>query len=119
MAKLSHGFAAGAAAGLLQGILLALVSELGLFLLMGLGLQLTITRFWFYQHVTWGGLWGLLLVVPVLPLWSGWLRGAGLALGPLMPVVVIVFNVLWGVLAGLWWDLTVGRALPEAQQAED
>ena len=77
-----------------------------------------------YRLVVWGGLWGLLLVVPVMNrLW--WLKGiiigvlATLAIlfyfnpgitTPWMRLVyVLVLNSVWGLAAGGWWAL-VGNA---------
>ncbi|MGH7006356.1 MAG: hypothetical protein ACREIP_20615 [Alphaproteobacteria bacterium] len=77
-----------------------------------------------YQAVVWGGIWGLLLVVPVMNrLW--WLKGiiigalATVALllyfapplrdGPMMRLLyVLVLNAFWGVAAGFWWVIVSG-----------
>ncbi len=72
-----------------------------------------------YKQVTWGGIWGLPFVLPLLrPMW--WLRGlivgalASLAALfifmpqlPPVPTIVLVFvlnAVFWGVPAAFWHD---------------
>lgn len=77
----------------------------------------------FYRLVVWGGIWGVLLAVPVLNrLW--WLKGiiigvlATLAIlfyfnpavttPPMRFVYALVLNAIWGVAAGAWWALVSG-----------
>jgi hypothetical protein len=74
----------------------------------------------FYRTVVWGGLWGLLLVVPVLSrLW--WLKGMiigalatlailfyfdrGIMTPPTRFAYALVLNLIWGLAAGGWWAL--------------
>jgi hypothetical protein len=76
-----------------------------------------------------------MFLTPLLRRWPGWRRGLifglapgaatlllfnplkdqiglfGLALGPMMPVVVIVFTLLWGAIAGVWLDWSEFGAL--------
>ncbi len=128
--RASLGFASGALAAVVQGLLIVLCSALGLFLVLGVPLEIEGSRFWFYQRIVWGGLWGLLFAVPLLDAWPQWRRGLviavlpaaatffwflpfqdqqgwlGLKLGPMMPVIVLFFALLWGAIAG-WW---VGHA---------
>ena len=73
----------------------------------------------FYRQVTWGGIWGLLFVVPFLSgMW--WLRGMIVGLlatlaavfifrpeVPPLPLIVnmVVLNAgFWGLTAGFWHD---------------
>jgi hypothetical protein len=91
---------------------------------LGVAITPSLTPAWLYARIVWGGLWGLLFVVPVS---MGWIaRGLLLSLGPslfqllfvfpvraglglggldlglLTPGVVLVFNGVWGVVASGW-----------------
>jgi len=81
-----------------------------------------------YPELVWGGLWGLLFLVPLGRL-SFPIKGAvislvpslvqlfflfplkahqgilGLQLGALTPLIVLIYTALWGILAGLWLQL--------------
>ncbi len=77
-----------------------------------------------YRAVVWGGIWGLLLALPVLNrLW--WLKGiiigvlASLAIvfyfnpavatPPILFIYVLILNGgIWGIAAGAWWALVSG-----------
>jgi hypothetical protein len=83
---------------------------------------------WLYPRLVWGGLWGLLLLLPV-PRGSWARRGLvfslapsavqlfvvfpaktaagvlGLGLGALTPVFVLLFNAVWGLSAAFWYRL--------------
>jgi len=122
-----HCFAAGALAGFVTTILIWIASQSGAFLILGVPLVFDLTPGWIYQRVVWGGLWGFVFLVPVFVSWPGWRRGLilgmgpaaatllvfnpikdgiglfGLGLGAMMPIIVIVFSLLWGVIAG-WWN---------------
>ena len=74
---------------------------------------------WLYQRLVWGGIWGFLLLLPLLrgrPV----LRGLVLCIAPAVArltvfappeaaasaasiVLVFVFNMIWGVAAALWF----------------
>jgi len=101
-----------------------------------------ISNVYWIKHVIWGGVFGLLFAVPLLARVPGWLRGMlvglghaagtllivnplfdsnigflGLGVGPGFPVIVVVFNLIWGVLAGLTLSLW-NRLLPPDSQAK-
>lgn len=127
----SHAFAAGALAGLITTILLWIVGQVGIFILLGVPFAPPLTTSMIYTRVVWGGMWGLLFLLPVLPAWRWRMRGLlygivpsaaalllfnplkdglglfGLEMGLMWPVFVIAFNVLWGYLAGAWLDLSL------------
>lgn len=112
-----------------QGLVLWVMSEIGLFVAMGVRLNVPLNTMYSSTHVLLGALFGSLFAVPVLTGWSNTLRGLlvglchaagtlfffnpvwdhvgimGLELGLLMPVVVIVANLIWGVLAGIGIDV--------------
>ncbi len=78
-----------------------------------------------YMYLVWGGIWGLLLVIPILNrLW--WLKGAliGVLATAAIPlyfepafaqapagrfIYVVVLNIIWGIAAGFWWWLVSER----------
>ena len=124
---LNHCMAAGAIAALIQSLIIWAVSQVGIFILIGVPLVFPLTTDWIYQRVVWGGLWGLFFMLPILKGAPHWKRGLaigllpaaaslfwfnpilkgtgffGLELGAMMPVIIIVFNLFWGYLAGVWF----------------
>jgi hypothetical protein len=93
--------------------------------LIGIGMKPEFTAPWVYQRMIWGGLWMLLLLLPVLKQRIA-LRGMlfsllpsammlfvvlpsmgkgmfGLGFGTLMPVVVVGLNFLYGIVASYWY----------------
>lgn len=123
--KISLVFAAGAVGGLVNGLALWLAGAHGVTAALHVRLAPHLTPAWLYPRVVWGGLWGLLLLLPlarstvvtralvislgptivqllyVFPtrLHAGFL---GLKLGSLTPLVVVVLNAVWGLAAVLW-----------------
>ncbi len=111
---LSCGFAAGAVGSL---VLLFLI-----FGLHKLGKGPEVTTALIYKDIVWGGLWGLLLVLPVLSnRW--WLRGiilgvlagvvlmiffmpGGQAANIIQIIVIFIVHIVWGLTAALWYKLT-------------
>jgi hypothetical protein len=123
--NLSLIFAAGGFGGLVKGVVAWLFGAWGINALLGSSLAPALSPAWIYQHVVWGGIWGLLFLLPVrgisypalgalysLPqslimllvlfpkmgqagLW-------GLGLGHSTPGLILFFGVVWGVAAGLW-----------------
>jgi hypothetical protein len=124
--RANHCFAAGAVGGLITTFLIWVASQSGAFLIIGVPLVFEMTPGWLYQRIVWGGLWGLVFLPPVLVSWRPWRRGLilglapaaatlllfnpikdgiglfGLGLGPMMPVVVVLFSLVWGAIAG-WY----------------
>lgn len=94
---------------------------------LGIGLRPAFTLPWLYPRLVWGGIWGLLLLLPLLPrrpisrgvlvslvpsamvllvVFPGMGKGLfGLGFGLLTPVLVILLNFIWGAVAGLWLKL--------------
>jgi hypothetical protein len=119
--QLTLGFGAGAFGACILALANLLLTALRVQELIGLPpppAQLGLPRL--YQLIVWGGLWGLLFVVPVLNrLW--WLKGIiigvlatlaivfyfspGITTPPMRLVYVLVLNSIWGVAAGAWWAL--------------
>jgi len=99
--------------------------------MLGVKIAPSLTPQWLYGRIVWGGLWGILFLIPLLQqhhvirglVWSlgptiiqlvivfpakanaGLL---GLDLGVLTPLFVVFFNAVWGVTAAYWLWL-VGR----------
>lgn len=97
---------------------------------LGVRLMPDLTYEWMMPRVLWGGLWGLLFMLPLLPRRSIYLRGfllslvptlaqlfyffpltsrgmLGLSFGQLTPLYVLFFNAIWGLTAA-WWVKTSG-----------
>jgi len=122
---LTLGFGAGAFGACILSLLAFVLNRLGLPEQLGIASPERPMPAALYQIIVWGGIWGFLLVVPVLNrLW--WLKGiiigllatAALAIyfapaigqGPAIRLgYVVVLNALWGVAAGFWWTLTAGN----------
>jgi len=111
-------FAAGSLAALLQIILMNLAVRYGFTHHMGVRLEVSYYPAWLYPRIVWGGLWGFVFLLPMLAS-STWLRSfvlcliptlvqlfiiypfyegrgvAGMSLGVLTPLVVLLFWWLW------------------------
>lgn len=117
--RLSWAFVAGCVGtiGFYIGIRLGMAS--GLVAGPPPAMEFLASKGFFYRQVVWGGIWGLLLVVPFLSgMW--WLRGpvaGGLAtlaaifiFRPEVPPLPLIVNMVvlnagfWGVTAGFWHD---------------
>lgn len=126
--NLSIAFAAGALGALANSIAVWLAGDAGVMAALGVNATPHLTAGWLYPRIAWGGLWGFLLVLPILE--RAWfLRGLlvglaptafllfyffperttagmlGLGLGTLTPLVVVVANSIWGVVAAGWYRL--------------
>jgi len=121
---LSLAFAAGCVGGLINSLALWLAGTAGLTLALGVKLAPSLTPAWLYPRLVWGGLWGLLFLLPssfrslgrrsllyslapsvvqllvVFPLKGQGL--GGLQLGALTPAVVLVVNAVWGLATAAW-----------------
>jgi hypothetical protein len=123
--EVSLTFAAGVLGGLANSLTLWFFGALGLSQLLGVNLAPQLTPAWLYPRLVWGGLWGwlFLLTFPRLTYPS---RGLVLSLGPslvqillvfplkahkgvggidlgyLTPLLVLLFNAVWGLTAALW-----------------
>jgi len=122
--RLSIVFSAGALGGLLNALLFWLFGLAGITALAGMAAPVTWDPQHLYWGVTWGGIWGVLFLLPLLrgsvilrgalfglaPTFVAWfvvfpLRGMGpmgLKVGVLMPLLAIVLNTVWGIGAAIW-----------------
>ena len=123
--SLNAVFTAGCWGGLLNGLVVWAFGWAGISAALGVKIAPALTPGMLYPRVVWGGLWGLLFLLPGLgnSLWGrglllslgptlvqllvvfpfkahkGWL---GLDLGLLTPLLVIFFNAVWG-WGAAWW----------------
>ncbi|MBI5571699.1 MAG: hypothetical protein HY914_17285 [Desulfomonile tiedjei] len=133
LAKLSVTFAAGSLGGLLNGLAIWIFGAFGITALFDVKIAPALTVQWLYPRIVWGGLWGWLFLLGFLP-GSPVLRGAvysiaptlvqlfvvfpiqagkgmlGAELGPLTPLFVVGFNLVWGIAASLWLSLVEARS---------
>jgi len=126
---LSLTYAAGSLGALANSLAVWLFGVLGITAALGVQSAPTLTVGFLYPRLVWGGLWGFLFLLPFLRgsvLWrgifyslgptavqllvvfpfklgKGWL---GLDLGTFTPLFVIFFNIVWGICAAAWLQLT-------------
>ncbi|MEJ2253173.1 MAG: hypothetical protein P8Y75_02185 [Nitrospirota bacterium] len=126
--QMSLVFSAGALGGLINGLAVWFFGRIGFPEALGVSLAPALTVPWLYPRLVWGGIWGALFLIPLLrrrPFWRGVLYGfgptlgmlfwvfplklgkgtAGLDLGALTPLFVILYNSIWGVVASYWLRL--------------
>ena len=115
-------FAAGCLGGLLNSLAVWIFGELGITAALGVKIAPQLSPAWLYPRLVWGGIWGLLFLLPLMKarIFSKGLifslgptlvqlfvvfpmKGImGLDLGLLTPLFVIVFNAMWGWTAAIW-----------------
>ena len=123
--KISAAFSGGAIGGFVDSFNIWAMGKTGISDMIGLAMKPEFNTPWLYQRMVWGGIWMLLLL---LPLWKQrtMARGAlfsllpsammlfmvlpsmgkgmlGLAFGMITPLVVIGLNVIFGVVAASWY----------------
>lgn len=119
MNKLLLFFAAGCVGGLINSLTVWQFGSLGITQQFGVSIAPSLSPAWLYPRIVWGGLWGLLFILPFLQS-KLFVKGsilsvfptlvqlliifpyqaqkgmAGLELGLLTPVFVLFFNWVWG-----------------------
>ena len=123
--QLTIVFAAGCLGGLLNSLAVWFLGDIGIASAAGVKLAPALTPPWLYPRIVWGGIWGLLFLLPmssdrffsrglifsigpslvqlfvIFPLIAH--KGSmGLQLGTLTPVFVLFYNAVWGVTASIW-----------------
>jgi len=129
MRNLSLVFVAGCWGALWNSLAVWLFGLLGIAPALGVHIAPPLTPAFLYPRLVWGGLWGFLFLVPlgrrsfpvrglffslgptlvqlflVFPVMAH--KGVlGLQLGYLTPVMVVFYNAIWGLGAGLWLKWT-------------
>ncbi len=117
-------FAAGCVGALANSLTVWMFGESGINQALGVSIAPTLSPAWLYPRIVWGGLWGLLFLLPMLDS-KLFLKGsilsifptlvqlfvvfpyktdkgfAGLELGLMTPLLVLLFNWVWGVITAL------------------
>lgn len=129
---LSLTYAAGSLGGLVNGLVVWLFGLLGITAALGVQSAPALTTGFLYPRLVWGGLWGFVFLLPFIRgsvLWRGIIFSLGptlvqllvvfpfklgkgllgLDLGTLMPLLVVFFNIVWGVSAAAWLTLNEDR----------
>jgi len=123
--KLSLVFAAGCLGGLMNSLAVWIFGVIGITAALGVKIAPPLSAPWLYPRLVWGGIWGLLFLLPVMQkrfLYRGLIfslgptivqlfivfpikasKGVmGVDLGLLTPLLVFVFNAIWGIAAAIW-----------------
>jgi hypothetical protein len=123
--KLSLVFAAGCLGGLLNSLAVWIFGVIGITSALGVKIAPPLTAPWLYPRLVWGGIWGLLFLLPLMRkrfLYRGLIFSLGptivqlfivfpvkankgimgFDLGLLTPLFVFVFNAIWGLTAAIW-----------------
>ena len=124
MKKLLIYFGAGCLGALINSLTVWLFGEMGITKTFEVSIAPPLSPAWLYPRIVWGGIWGLAFTLPLLQsklFRKGSLLSlgpsavqlfvvfpykankgmAGLELGLLTPVFVILFNWIWGVVTAL------------------
>jgi len=124
-ARVSLVFSAGCVGALANSVAVWLFGALGIAGALGVKIAPLLTPGFLYPRIVWGGLWGLLFLIPfqgdravlrglllsigptlvqllvVFPLKAQ--KGIlGLDLGVLTPVLAVFYNAVWGLVAAYW-----------------
>jgi hypothetical protein len=123
--NISMVFAAGCLGGLVNSLAVWIFGDLGINAALGVKIAPALTPQWLYPRIVWGGIWGFLFLLPlmrsrilsrgiifslgptlvqlfvVFPLKAG--KGyMGFDLGTLTPLLVFIFNAIWGMATAIW-----------------
>ncbi|MCU0599361.1 MAG: hypothetical protein MUE70_08920 [Desulfobacterales bacterium] len=124
MKKLLICFAAGCLGALVNSVAVWAGGEYGIARQFNVAISPALTPAWLYPRIVWGGIWGLLFVVPWLnskPITKGAILSLfptlvqllvvfpiqakkgyfGLMLGAYTPIFVVVYNLIWGLATSL------------------
>jgi hypothetical protein len=123
MRKLLIFFAAGCLGALINSLAIWLLGDQGITARLGIAIAPNLTPSWLYPRIVWGGIWGLLFILPMLasrPFSKGLVLSlfptavqlllifpqaykglGGIELGLYTPILVLVINAVWGVTTAL------------------
>jgi hypothetical protein len=111
MKKLLIFFAAGCLGGLANSIAVWLFGYFGITAFLGVSIAPSFTPAWLYPRIVWGGIWGLIFILPMLQS-KLLLKGAVLSLFPTAVQLFVVFPIkankgMAGIDLGLYTPLFV------------
>ncbi|HQU15863.1 MAG: hypothetical protein B7Z66_06370 [Chromatiales bacterium 21-64-14] len=133
LTRASLYFAAGGIGGAANSFAAWFFGVTGVNTLLGISLTPAFTPGWLYLRVVWGGIWGLLFLLPLFRLQPLYIRATflslipcavqllivfplklkkgywGLELGTMTPLLILALNLVWGYTTALWLALTVQR----------
>lgn len=117
-------YGAGTVGALANSVLVWLCGHYGINQSLGVAIAPSLTTYWLYPRLVWGGMWGLLFLLPLSRgnlYWRGVVLSlvpslaqlfiffpyyshqgiAGLELGVLTPLLVLFYNAVWGLCAAV------------------
>lgn len=115
-------YAAGSLGGLAVGLTIVGVGSAGITAMLGVDLNPPLTLPWIYKLMVWGGIWGLIFLLPI-PISPFWLKCVLLTLAPVLaalvyfgphsgtamfwldkgtltPLAIYLANIPWGLVTG-------------------
>ncbi len=124
MKKLLVFFAAGCIGALINSLVVWQFGQTGVNQALGVAIAPSLSPAWLYPRIVWGGLWGLLFILPmhnsrfilkgaIISLFPTLVQllvifpfrthqgFGGIELGLLTPLMVLFFNAVWGVATAL------------------
>jgi hypothetical protein len=123
--KLSCAYVGGMLGAFIDSFNIWFLGRFGITSLLGIGLQPQFSSDWLYPRLVWGGIWGLLFILPIFKeriylrgmlfslaptaivlfvMFPGMGKGTlGLGFGVLTPVLVLLLNFIWGIVAAFWY----------------
>lgn len=129
--KFSCAYVGGAIGALIDSFNIWILGKTGITALLGIGLQPKFVMPWLYPRLVWGGIWGLLFMLPFLGK-RVFLRGIifslvptayvfimvfpsmgkglfGLGFGTLTPLLVLLLNFIWGIAGAFWYKFGIKK----------
>ena len=123
--KISGAYTGGAIGALIDSVNIWILGATGITAMLGIGLKPKFAMAWLFPRLVWGGLWALLLIIPImhgrtvirgmlfslapsammlLVVFPDMGKGMyGLKFGTLTPLLVIFLNFIYGIAASLWY----------------
>lgn len=124
--RISSAYVGGVVGALIDSINIWILGKVGFTALIGVGMRPEFRPAWLYPRLVWGGIWGLLLLLPFMKgrtVQRGMLMSLaptamvyfvmfpemgkgifGFGFGLLTPVLVLLLNFIWGIVASYWYE---------------
>ena len=126
--KITMVFGAGCFGGLVNSLAVWFFGKIGFTQAIGVQIGPQLTAAWLYPRIVWGGIWGLLFLLPLMKkkiLSRGFVYSLGptlvqlfivfpikahkgvmgFELGLMTPLLVVGFNAIWGTATAIWLRL--------------